>query len=191
MTALESNSSQSSEPRWYAVYTRSRHEHSVAMQLDARGVEFFLPECKVTRHWHDRTVRTNLPLFPSYVFVRIAFRECRRVLLVPGIVHVVGIKGQPTPLPIEEIETLRRGLSSLPAEPHPFLNEGTRVRIISGPLTGAQGIVLRRKQPYRLVLSIDLIQSSICVELEGDAVEPIQPQSTMQTPKHSSNQSLF
>jgi transcription antitermination factor NusG len=160
------------QPRWYAAYTCPRHEKSVAGQLTGRGVEFYLPLYETVSRWKDRRVRLSLPLFPGYVFVRIPLCERLRVLGVPSVVRLVGFTGRPAPLPEEEIESLRNGLSTLRAEPHPFLKAGRRVRIVQGPLQGLEGVLLRRKGRYRLVISLDLIQRSICVDVDADSLQP-------------------
>jgi transcription antitermination factor NusG len=163
-----------SEAQWYAVYTCARHEKRVAEQLAGRAVQHFLPLYGSSRRWQDRRVHLQLPLFPSYVFVRIPMRERMRVLEVPGVVHLVSVNGLPVPIPDQEMERLRMGLSGSPrVKPHPFLTVGRRVRIVRGPLEGLEGILLRRKGETRVVLSLDLIQRSISVDLETDAVEPI------------------
>jgi transcription antitermination factor NusG len=161
------------QPRWYAAYTCPRHEKSVAEQLTGRGVEFYLPLYETVSRWKDRRVWLSLPLFPGYVFVRIPLRERLLVLGVPSVVRLVGFNGRPAPLPEEEIESLRNGLSALRAEPYPFLKAGRRVRIVQGPLEGLEGVLLRRKGRYRLVLSLDLIQRSICVDVDADSLRPV------------------
>src|SRR5712692_2752675 len=161
-----------SQASWYAAYTCPRHEKSVAEQLTGRGVEFYLPLYETVSRWKDRRVRLSLPLFPGYVFVRIPLCERLRVLGVPSVVRLVGFNGRPAPLPEEEIESLRNGLSTLRAEPHPFLKAGRRVRIVQGPLQGLEGVLLRRKGRYRLVISLDLIQRSICVDVDADSLQP-------------------
>jgi len=160
-------------PHWYAAYTCPRHEKRVAEHLAGRDVEFFLPQYETVSRWKDRRVRLTLPLFPGYVFVRIPLQERLRVLEVPSVVRLVGSNGHPTPLPEDELEKLRHGLSGVVgAEPHPFLVTGRRVRIVRGPLEGLEGILLRRKGLYRLVLSLDLIQRSICVDVDITDVVP-------------------
>jgi transcription antitermination factor NusG len=162
-----------SVPQWYAAYTYPRHEKRVAEHLAGRAVEFFLPQYETVSRWKDRRVRLTLPLFPGYIFVRIPLQERLRVLEVPSIVRLVGSNGHPTPLPEDELEKLRNGLSgSLGAEPHPFLVTGRSVRIVRGPLEGLEGILLRRKGQFRLVLSLDLIQRSICVDVDVTDVVP-------------------
>jgi transcription termination/antitermination protein NusG len=175
-----------SEPSWYAVYTRPRFEHHVASRLANYGIEYFLPQYVSKRQWHDRMTHLSLPLFPSYVFVRISLRDHRPgVHLIPGIVRFVGTRNHPTPLATSEIESLRRVINSFEAAPHPFLNEGSRVRVIAGPLAGVEGIVLSRKHRCRLVLSITTIRSSIAVEVDSATVQPIQSCTPLQAGEES------
>ncbi len=162
------------ELRWYAAYTCANHEKRVVEQLDERSVESFLPLYESVRRWKDRRVRLQSPLFPGYVFVRIALRDRLRVLQIPSVVRMVGFNGLPTALPEGEIEVLREGLTcQLRAEPHPFLAVGRRVRITDGPLTGMQGVLVRKKGALRLVLSIDLIRRSAAIEIDSTRVEPL------------------
>lgn len=126
------------------------------------------------RRWKDRRVRLQLPLFPGYVFVRLALRDHLKVLQVPSVVRLVGFGRMPTPLADEEIESLRRALTGgLRAEPHPYLKVGRRVRIVTGPLAGREGILKRWKGDLRVVLSTDLIQRSILVDVDPSSVVPI------------------
>ena len=119
-------------------------------------------------------MRLEMPLFPGYVFVRMALVDRSRVLQVPSVVRLVGFNGHLSPLPDEEIEGMKKGLvGGVRAEPHPFLTVGRRVRIKSGPLVGRQGILLRRKGILRVVLSIDLIMRSIAVDMDVADVEPV------------------
>ena len=160
------------EQKWYAAYTSANHERSVASQLWVRGIEHFLPTYSSVRRWKDRRVTLRLPLFPGYVFVRMALRDRLPVVQVPGVARLVGFNGAPTPLPVEEIEGLKRGLASgMRAEPHPFLTAGRRVRVRSGPLVGTEGIVVRRKNFERFVISLEMIQRSVAVELNGIDLE--------------------
>lgn len=157
------------EPHWYAAYTCANHEKRVAGQLVERNVEHFLPLYSSVRRWRDRRVTLEMPLFPGYVFVRLALRERLRVLQIPSVVRLVGFGGLPTALPDDELEILRSGLcESLRAQPHPYLQAGKRARVVRGPLAGMQGIVVRRKNRTRLVLSFDLIQRSMAIELDED-----------------------
>lgn len=162
------------ELRWYAAWTRSRHEKTVAEQLERKSVETFLPLYETVRQWKNGRHRVALPLFPGYAFVRIALRDRLEVLKVPGVVRLVGFNGTPTPLGDEEIESLRRALAEgVRAEPHPFLTIGRRVRITAGPLQGAEGILIRKKGAFRVVLSIDLIRRSVAAEVDSSRLEPL------------------
>ena len=158
------------EPRWYAAHTSANHEKRVAEQLKARSVQHFLPLYPSVRRWKDRRVTLEMPLFPGYVFVHLALRDRLRVLQIPGLAKLVGFNGTPTALPEEEIEMLRAGFErGVRAEPHPFLTTGRRVRVAAGPLAGLPGILVRRKKRTRFVVSVELIQRSVAVEIdEGD-----------------------
>lgn len=160
-------------PQWYAAYTSANHEKRVAEQLGARSVEHFVPLYESVRRWKDRKVRLQLPLFPGYVFVRLALPDRLHVLQVPGVARLVGFNGHPCALADSEIEALKAGLvSGVRAEPHPYLAVGRRVRMKSGPFEGRQGILLRRKGNLRLVLSLDLIMRSVVIEVEAADVDP-------------------
>lgn len=155
------------EPRWYAAYTCAQHEKRVTKQLEERCVESFLPLYETVRRWKDRRVRLQMPLFPGYVFVRLALRDRLQVLQVPSVVRLVSFNGIPTALPEEEMESLRNGLrSGICAEPHPYLKVGKRVWIKSGPLQGMRGILVRKKNAIRVVVSLDLIMRSVAVETD-------------------------
>lgn len=156
------------EQRWYAAYTCANHEKRVATQLVERNVEHFLPLYSSVRRWKDRRVNLELPLFPGYVFVRLVLTERLRVLQIPSVVRLVGFGSLPTALPDEEMEILRTGIceSSRP-EPHPFLTVGRRVRITSGPFAGLNGILKRKKNNLRVVVSLELIQRSVVVDVDA------------------------
>jgi transcription antitermination factor NusG len=161
-------------PRWYAVSTRSNHERRVAVQLAERGVENFLPQYESVRRWKDRKVHLKIPLFPGYVFVHLALRLRLRVLQVPGVACLVSFAGRPAAVPEEEFAKIRGFLKQgLRAEPHPYLKAGRRVRVRSGPLAGMEGIVLRRKNACRLVISLELIQRAIAVDVNSTDVEAV------------------
>ena len=162
------------EQHWYAAYTCAQHEKRVAAELGMREVEHFLPLYSSVRRWKDRRVQLELPLFPGYVFVRLALRDRLRVVQIPSVVRLVGLTGLPTALPDEEMEILRTGLGqSLRAEPHPFLSVGRRVRITSGPFAGLEGILKQRKNNLRLVVSLELIQRAVAVDVDAADVEAL------------------
>ena len=160
------------EPRWYAAYTCANHERRVSEQLGLREVEHFLPTYCSVRRWKDRRVTLDLPLFPGYVFVRMGLRERLRVMQVPGVAQLVGFDGTPAAIPEEEIDALRKSLGrGVGVEPHPFLTAGRRVRLKSGPLAGVEGVLVRRKGNFRVVISIELIQRSVAVDADVADIE--------------------
>jgi transcription antitermination factor NusG len=162
------------QAHWYATYTCANHEKQVARELQSRALECFLPLYRSVRRWKDRRVTLDLPLFPGYLFVRLALRDRVRVLQIPSVVHLVSFSGQPVAIPDDEMDSLRRGLSHyLRAEPHPFLTAGRRVTIIRGPLAGCEGTLRRRKNNFRFVMSIDLIRSAFALDVDAADVRPI------------------
>jgi transcription antitermination factor NusG len=164
-----------SVPGWFAVYTLSRHEKRAAQYLIQREIEHYLPLYHPRRRWSDGSLVTlDLPLFPGYLFVRTNRNDRVRILRVPGVLaFVCGTGRQPTPLPDAEIETLRAGLHLRHAEPHPLLTVGQRARIRSGALAGMVGVVVRKKNNLRVVLTLDLIQQSVAVEVDGSELESV------------------
>jgi transcription antitermination factor NusG len=160
--------------KWFALYTTSRHEKRVALHLSQRQIECYLPLYRAARRWSDGSkVTLDLPLFPGYLFIRIPRGERSRVLSVPGALAVVGgTGGEPASLPDATVEALRSGLKSRRAQPHRLMTAGQRVRIRSGALAGFEGIVVRSKNGYRVVLTLEHIMQSYSVEVDLDDVEP-------------------
>jgi transcription antitermination factor NusG len=160
-------------PRWFAVYTTPRHEKHVFEILTERQIETFLPLYRTTRQWQkSRPVVLELPLFPTYVFVRIARQARGAVLGTPGVLSIVGSARESWPLPDLEIEALRSGLGKRKIEPHPYLVVGERVRIKAGVMAGVEGVLVRKKNDLRVVLSLDTIMQSVAVEVDADDIEP-------------------
>ncbi|HXT86383.1 MAG TPA: UpxY family transcription antiterminator [Verrucomicrobiae bacterium] len=161
-------------PFWYAAHTCANHEKRVAEQLAGRGVEYFLPLYDAVHQWKDRRVRLKLPLFPGYVFVRLPLAQKLRALQSPGVVRLVGFGNTPAALADTDIEALRKGLQGqIRMQPHPYMCEGQKLRILRGPLAGMEGILLRRKGCLRLVLSIELIMRSVIVDVDAEDICPI------------------
>jgi transcription antitermination factor NusG len=153
--------------RWYAAYTCANHEKKVSRQFSARMVDHYLPVYRSVRRWKDRKVNLEIPLFPGYVFVRMALHDRMDVLKVPGVASLVSFDGTPAALPDDEIARLRAALSgSWRAIPHPYLAVGRRVSFRSGPMKGFTGILLRRKKGARIVVSVESIQRSVAVEVD-------------------------
>jgi len=162
---------------WFALYTTARHEKRVAEHLGQREIECYLPLYRSQRRWNDGSrVTLDLPLFPGYLFIRIRRDERGNALSVPGAVAVVGgTGGEPAPLPDAAIDALRAGLAERAAQPHSMVTAGQRVRIRSGALCGLEGIVVRAKNGYRVVLTLEQIMQSYAVEVDREDLELLAP----------------
>ena len=159
-------------PHWYALYTNPRHEKVVAKQLEERCVENFLPLYRTWHRWKDRRKQVELALFPSYMFVRIQEQNKVDVLKVSGAVSLVSFNGKLAPIPAPEIEALRNALDNeVCAEPCPYLRVGKRVRVVRGPMAGAEGILARKKDKYRVVISVEVLMRSVALEIDGTDLE--------------------
>ena len=160
--------------KWFAAYTTPRHEKVVARHLQSRHIESFLPLYSSVRRWKNGCrVAVEQPLFPSYLFVHIPRREAVKVLQIPGVVSLVSAGREPAALPSSEIESLRSSLPLRHFEPHPYLVVGEKVRITAGSLEGMVGVLIRRKNDCRVVLTLELIMQSVAVEIGIDEVEPV------------------
>ncbi len=161
------------EPHWWALYTRHQHEKVVAQILTSKGFEVFLPLYESIRRWKDRSKALSLPLFPCYVFVRGGLSRRSLVVTTPGV-HTILYNGERIAMiPNEEIDSIRRAVDGhLRVEPHPFLRCGERVRVTRGSLEGVEGVLLRKKSLYRLILSVDMLAQSVAVEIDASDVQP-------------------
>lgn len=163
-------------PHWYAIHTRARHERKVAIELAAAGIEFFLPLLRRRHRWSDRFKIVELPLFPCYIFAHTCPSSTFRCMLFKNgsVLRLLGDRGYGTPIPQEQVEGVRRVLdNALPIASHPFVKIGQRVRVRGGALHGLEGILVGNDGGRRLVLSINAIQRSIAITLEGYDLEPI------------------
>jgi transcription antitermination factor NusG len=163
-------------PAWFAVQTRSKHEKMVSHHLSMRGVSNYLPTVHEVHRWSDRRKKLELPLFPGYVFVQIAAQNERRVevLRTPGIVRFVGSSPEGAQIPDVQIEFIRKLISeNVPWASHPFLKSGQRIRIRGGALDQVEGIFLKRNNEGTLIVSIDAIQRSLAVSIQGYDVEVV------------------
>jgi transcription antitermination factor NusG len=157
---------------WYAVYTRHQHEKTVARILAIKGFETFLPLYQVRRRWQDRDKLLSLPLFPCYVFLRGDLERRLDIVTTPGMHAFVLSAGRPASISDIEIDGIRRGVESgAYMEPHPFVKSGDWVRVKSGSLEGIQGILVRKKSLYRLVLSVEMLGKAVAVEVDVAQVE--------------------
>ena len=159
---------------WWALYTRHQHEKTVTEMLSAKGFEVFLPLYGSIRRWKDRSKKITLPLFPCYVFVRGGLDRRLQVVTTPGI-HTILFHGERVAMiPGAEIEAIRKAVEGpFRVEPHPFLKCGERVRVTRGSLLGVEGVLVRKKNLYRLVISVDMMAQSAAVEIDASDVEPV------------------
>jgi transcription antitermination factor NusG len=161
---------------WYAVHTRARHEKMVAERLREQGVNAYLPLVKETHRWSDRKKVVELPLFSCYVFAKFAptNQDRQRVVRTDGVLQVLGTRGEGIAIPEEQIESVRTLINErLAWSAYPFLKIGQRVRIRGGAMNGVEGILVARNGDRTLVVSVDVIQRSIAISIEGYQVEPL------------------
>ena len=162
---------------WYALYTRHQHEKMVDQVLTNKGFNTFLPLYATTHNWKDRTKSLTLPLFPCYVFLKGGIDRRLHILTTPGIYGLVSSAGQPAAIPDTEIEAIRRVVESgARVETHPYLKCGNWVRVKCGPLTGIEGILVRKKNISRLVLSVEILGTAAAIEVAAFQVEPVNGQ---------------
>ena len=156
------------EVRWYALWTRSRHEQVVREQLEQKRVEAFLPTVTRWSRWKDRKKKIDWPLFPGYCFARFNPRERLPILKCTGVVSIISFEGEPAPIPEHEIEGIRALIESeLAYDPCPRIREGMMVEVVHGPLKSVIGRLIRKGSHARLVLSVDLIGQAVSVEVDA------------------------
>jgi transcriptional antiterminator NusG len=161
---------------WFAVRVKSNREKITAMALRSQGYEGFLPTFRRSRRFSDRIKTVELPLFPGYIFSRFDKNNRLPILMLPGVLHVVGLGKEPAPVDSAEIASIRAIVeSSLCTEPWPFVSVGQRMEVAAGPLAGARGVILGVRGKYRLIASLTLLQRSIAVEIEREWVRPDEP----------------
>jgi transcription antitermination factor NusG len=167
------------QARWYACYTRARAEKQVAKSLQERGFERYLPLILRERQWKDRKKVVPFPLFPSYVFGRFALRDMHAVLTTPGVSTIVRTQGgQPSVIPAEELENVRRfadALANTGVEPEsrPLLTEGQKVRINEGPFEGIEGVVVESRGRKRVLVGITAIGQGLEIDIDTRVLKPL------------------
>lgn len=160
------------DSHWWALYTRHQHEKVVAQILASKGFEVFLPVYESIRRWKDRNKTLSLPLFPCYVFVRGGLSRRSMVVTTPGVHTILYNGDRIAVIPNEDIDSIRKAVDGpFRVEPHPFLRCGERVRVTRGSLEGVEGVLLRKKSLYRLILSVDMLAQSVAVEIDASDVE--------------------
>jgi transcription elongation factor/antiterminator RfaH len=159
---------------WYAIRTKSNCEKIAALGLESRGYEHYLPLYRSRRRWSDRTVESDQPLFPGYLFCRFDVNQRVPIMITPGVASIVGLGMHPAPVSETEIETVRMILlRGSGAEPCPYIQEGQRVRIARGSLEGLQGILLKTKSEWRVVVSVTMLQRSVSVDIDRECVSAV------------------
>ncbi|MGH9545851.1 MAG: UpxY family transcription antiterminator [Terriglobales bacterium] len=162
---------------WYAVQTRARNEKAISERLREQGLNTFLPLVTEVRRWSDRKKKVELPLFSCYLFVRLGAGNSdqrMQVCRTNGVFRIVSMHGNPIPIPDEQIDALRAVVTQqVPWAEHPFLKIGQRVRIRGGALEGVEGVLLSRDGDHTLIISVDAIQRSLAVRVEGYDIEPL------------------
>lgn len=160
--------------KWFALYTRSRHEKLVHQELQKKGIETFLPLRKITRHWSDRVKKVETPLFSGYLFVHTSLDNRFDILNTRGSVRFVSFNSLPVPVSEKELAAVRCFLEEkISVDPFPYLSEGDRVYVRSGPMKGVEGFIVRKDRHTRLVISLDLLMQSISVAIDEALVEKV------------------
>ena len=164
------------ELRWYALHTRARHEKAVERRLRDQGMETFVPTTMEVHRWSDRKKKVEVPLFSCYVFIRctLSAQDRTRVYQVDSVHGFVGTRGASLPIPDEQIESIQKVLAqTAPWRSYPFLKTGQRVRVRGGAMDGVEGVFLSENGDRSLIISVDAIQRSMAVRIEGYDVEPV------------------
>lgn len=164
------------QPSWFALQTRPRYEKKIHTELLEKGIETFLPLWSTRHRWSDRQQLVHLPLFPGYLFVHIAASSAGRVsvLRTNGVIAFVGARNVGAPIPDSEIAAVRTILEQrIPFQPYPYLKIGQHVCIRSGCLQGVTGVLMAINGDESLIVSINLIQRSIAMRIDGFKIEPM------------------
>jgi len=161
-------------PHWFALYTRSRHEKLVQHELHKKGIQSFLPLRRIIRNWSDRRKLIEMPLFSSYIFIHTPLSERLNVLTTTGVVRFLGLPSRPVPIRESDIQAVRRFVEQeIDVDPFPYLKEGMKVYVKSGPFKGIEGFIVRKDNHCRLVVSLDVLMQSISVEIDQACIEAV------------------
>lgn len=171
------------QTRWYACYTRARHEKMVERLLAERGYESYLPLVPRVRRWRDRRKTVDWPLFPSYVFVRFPLTELYRVLTTPGVSTIVKVNGLPASIADDEIDNVRlfeKVLRNGPvvSKPVPFFGRGQWVEVVGGPFLGLRGVVEQNRGRRRVLIGVRAIGQGLELDIGIADLKPIDPPET-------------
>ncbi len=163
-----------SEQKWYALTVPYQHERQTEKALQSKGLETLLPVYRSRRQWSDRVKDVEMPLFAGYVLCHFDLDDRIHVMDTPGVARIVGFGGMPAALEDSEIAVIQHMLlSKLPLAPWPYLKAGDRVRVEHGPMRGQEGTLVRTKDSVHLVINIDVLQRSVAVQVDREAIVPI------------------
>lgn len=163
--------------QWFAIYVRPRAEKQAARRLQEIAIETYLPLKKTLKQWKDRKKQVEVPLFSSYIFVRVDEKEYYQIpIRLNSFVKYVNIGGERTPVRDSEIQTIKRMLDYTDSDIE-VVNQDFRlndtVEIVSGELTGLKGKLIELKGKKRIGIIIETIGSYLTVEIDKRAVERI------------------
>jgi len=158
---------------WWVLHTRPRQEKAVARDLAALDIRHFLPLVHHVRYYGRRKQRVYLPLFPGYVFLHGSAEQAWTLDRAGRLAQIIEVSDQA--LLEREIIAIQRVLESgHELDPHPYLHEGMRVEVRSGPLKGVQGVIERKRGKRRLVLQIEVLGVGSSLEIDGSLLEPVE-----------------
>jgi len=175
METVPTPKNRSEEPRWYALYTKSRNEKKVALRLLDRGYETYLPLQKTRRKWSDRTKLVEVPLINSYVFVRMVLSQRFEVLQDPGAVFFINFERLPAPVADKDIEYLKRILGEgFEVEAvHEVMEVGQKIKVVIGQLTGMEGELVEHRGGQKVLVRIENIPFSLVVSIPLEFIEKV------------------
>jgi transcription antitermination factor NusG len=159
--------------RWHILHTKSRQEKALAESLASMGISYFLPLSKLQRTYGHRKEMVELPLFPGYVFLHATLEEAYFADRTKRVAKVIQVVDQATL--IKELRQIQLALEAqVPLDPFPYLREGIRVEVRSGPLRGLRGIIEDRLKRDRLILQVETLGRAASLEIDGALLDVVE-----------------
>lgn len=157
---------------WHAIYTKSRTEKKVMERMQKSGYEVYLPMQKTMRQWSDRKKKVEVPLIASYVFVKVSEREYYDVLQTPDAVAYVSFEGKAAVIPEKQIDVMKTAVdNSMQIElSTEQLEEGEKVKVIAGPLKGAEGELVGKVKKRKFILNLGNVGFLLKIEVNANDV---------------------